>query len=453
MRLFCSLKSDFKPNVQVCNDPMIARVWGLHPAVLQSTRALYTSSTHSFIGQHPCNRALYTSSTLSFIGQHPSKRALRTRPEFERVDHVDTTYQEAPAPSLATKPSLDINIKQLIRDIQSKSVTKEGASTEWVEHRLTLRDYPSLYLSLMKSRLTTLVVLTAVAGYGFAPVPGSALTFLALTTGTFLCSGAANTMNQVMEQPFDSQMSRCSARVMVQHKITPLHGVLLGATSAVLGTAILCTINPLTAALGVSTILLYTMVYTTMKRYTIANTWVGSIVGAIPPAMGWASCTGTLYNTEALGALSLCALLYFWQFPHFNALSWNLRADYCRAGYHMTCVTDSALCARVSLRNTIALIPLCIAIPFTGISHCSFSFYSVILNTYFSYLAYNFYRCQNKETARELFRFSLWYLPIVFAFLAVGYTFKARAVEERHHVEGAYVRDLCPVTLPPHAPK
>ncbi|KOB77378.1 Uncharacterized protein OBRU01_04200, partial [Operophtera brumata] len=87
----------------------------------------------------------------------------------------------------------------------------------------------------------------------------------------------------------------------------------------------------LTSALGATNLILYTSVYTPMKRMSILNTWLGSVVGAIPPLMGWAGCTGSLDS----GALVLAAILYSWQFPHFNALSWNLRPDYSRAGYRM----------------------------------------------------------------------------------------------------------------------
>lgn len=83
--------------------------------------------------------------------------------------------------------------------------------------------------------------------------------------------------------------------------------------------------------LGASTLILYTTVYTPLKRLSVANTWVGSVVGALPPLMGWTACTGTLDP----GALILAGILYSWQFPHFNALSWNLRADYSRG---MLCI-------------------------------------------------------------------------------------------------------------------
>lgn len=107
-------------------------------------------------------------------------------------------------------------------------------------------------------------------------------------------------------------------------------------TSAVGATTLALGVNELTALLGLSNLILYTSVYTPMKRISILNTWVGSIVGAIPPLMGWAACAGTL----GPGAWIMAGLLYAWQFPHFNALSWNLRPDYSRAGYRMMAVTN-----------------------------------------------------------------------------------------------------------------
>lgn len=76
-----------------------------------------------------------------------------------------------------------------------------------------------------------------------------------------------------------------------------------------------------------------------MKRLSIVNTWVGSVVGALPPLMGWAACTGGI----DAGGLVLAGILYSWQFPHFNALSWNLRADYSRGnlGPKFTFIGDS----------------------------------------------------------------------------------------------------------------
>lgn len=86
-------------------------------------------------------------------------------------------------------------------------------------------------------------------------------------------------------------------------------------------------------------------VYTPLKRHHIFCTWAGAVVGAIPPLMGYAAA-GNL----ALPGFVIGALVYFWQFPHFNGLSWALRGEYTRAGYRVMCVLDERLCKASSLR-------------------------------------------------------------------------------------------------------
>ena len=142
-------------------------------------------------------------------------------------------------------------------------------------------------------------------------------------------------------------MNRTQNRVLVRGLISPLHAMTFAATSAATGAILLgYFVNTTAMSLGLANLFLYTCVYTPMKRASILNTWVGSVVGAIPPLIGWASCTGGLEP----GSLILAGILYAWQFPHFNSLSWNLRPDYSKAGYRMMSVTDPSLCRTVSLR-------------------------------------------------------------------------------------------------------
>ena len=86
--------------------------------------------------------------------------------------------------------------------------------------------------------------------------------------------------------------------------------------------------NATAAALGAANIVLYAFVYTPLKQITVANTWVGAVVGAVPPLLGWAAAAGHLEP----GAGILAALLYFWQLPHFMALAYMHRADYAAGG-------------------------------------------------------------------------------------------------------------------------
>lgn len=272
-------------------------------------------------------------------------------------------------------------------------------------------------LMLSKSRLTSLVVLTSMAGYALAPASFQLTTFAFCAVGTGLVSAAANSINQYHEVPFDAQMSRTKNRVLVKGLLEPVHAIGFAALTSSVGLGVLYFgVNPLTAALGAGNLILYTSVYTPMKRMSILNTWLGSVVGAIPPLMGWAGCTGGL----DAGALVLGALLYSWQFPHFNALSWNLRPDYSRAGYRMMAVTNPALCRRVALRHTGIITATCLVSPYIGVTNTWFALESLPLNIYFMYLAWQFYQKSDSASSRKLFRFSLVHLPALMLLMLVN---------------------------------
>lgn len=303
-----------------------------------------------------------------------------------------------------------VNDAEEQENISNTAVKDDSTEEEWVEQKINLKKLPRQYMQLSKIRLTGLVVITEMAGYAIAPGAMHLSTFLWAGLGTGLCSSSANAFNQWLEVPFDSQMSRTQNRVLVKARLSPLHVVLFGATAGALGVSVLLAeVNGLTAALGAGTLLLYTSVYTPLKRLSILNTWVGSVVGALPPLMGWAACTGGL----DAGAMVLAGILYSWQFPHFNALSWNLRADYSRAGYRMMCVTNAPLCRRVTLRHCLALIGLTTLLPVCGVTTWWLALDSLPLNLWQTYLGYRFFKDSDSRSARKLFRFSLLYLPIL----------------------------------------
>lgn len=136
-------------------------------------------------------------------------------------------------------------------------------------------------------QIIALVVITTMVGYAMAPAPFDPSTFLYCTVGTGLCSAAANAVNQYHEVPFDAQMARTKNRVFVRGQLTPLHGINFALASATIGTGLLYFgVNGYAAALGAGNLFLYTSIYTPMKRFSILNTWIGSVVGAIPPIIG-----------------------------------------------------------------------------------------------------------------------------------------------------------------------
>lgn len=281
----------------------------------------------------------------------------------------------------------------------------------------TLTSLPQKYLLLSKFKLTSLVVMTSLGGYAMAPAPFELSTVLFCSLGTGLLSCAANAINQFHEVPFDAQMARTRNRLLVRSIVTPLHAVGFAAACALSGAVMLYFgVNGLTLSLGLTNLILYTSVYTPLKRISIVNTWVGSVVGALPPLMGWAGCTGSLES----GAWILAGILYAWQFPHFNALSWNLRPDYSRAGYRMMAVTDPDLCRRTTLRYTVAIMALSCAAPLVNLTNSWFAIESVPLNGYFLYLAWKFYKESDSANSRKLFRFSLIHLPALMLLMMIN---------------------------------
>lgn len=288
---------------------------------------------------------------------------------------------------------------------------------DWQEQVISFQQLPKCYMMLSKIRLTGLVVATAVGGYALAPGSFDPLVLIVASCGTGLLSCAANSINQYFEVPFDSQMARTKNRVLVRKLISPLHAVMFAGVCGATGIGILAVgTNHLTAFLGALNLALYTSVYTPMKRASIANTWLGSIVGAIPPVMGWTACTGTLDP----GALLLGGLLFAWQFPHFNALSWNLRGDYSRAGYRMMSVTNPALCRRTTLQYSLVIVMLSTLAPVIDLTTWTFAVDSLPLNAYLVYLSWKFFRKADSNSSRKLFRYSLIHLPALMMLLLIS---------------------------------
>ncbi|ORY94191.1 protoheme IX farnesyltransferase [Syncephalastrum racemosum] len=260
------------------------------------------------------------------------------------------------------------------------------------------------------------------SGYAMAPGAAGVSTLLYTTVGTALCIASANAINQWIEVPYDAQMLRTRNRVLGRRLVSPFHAFGFGVLTGTAGVGMLATmVNPLTAGLGLTNLLLYTSVYTPMKRASIVNTWVGAVVGAIPPMMGWTAVTDSL----DLGAWILGGILYAWQFPHFNSLAWNLRADYSKAGYRMMAVTDPGLNGRVSLRYSLAMFPLSLGLTYLDITTPLFALDSSLVNAALLYGAVRFWRESNEKTGRQLFFGSIIHLPVLLALMMIHKTNQA----------------------------
>lgn len=270
-----------------------------------------------------------------------------------------------------------------------------------------------IYDELSKSKLSALVVMTTGAGFLMAGGPVSWTSLTAACVGTSLAASSANTFNQVWERNHDKLMNRTFRRPLPSGRISPAHALAWGATTGIASTAILAVgCNPLTAALGAFNIGLYSLVYTPMKIRMELNTWVGSVVGAIPPVMGWAAATGSMIAPEA--AL-VGSLLYLWQFPHFFALSWRLRKDYARGGFKMVPCADPTgqRTADLVMRYSNYLMAVPIVSSVAGLTSSMFAVEGVCINAYLMYLSARFKQHPNNGNAKKVFLCSLWYLPVM----------------------------------------
>ena len=378
------------------------------------------------------------------------------------------------------------------------SIANPSAAWRSLDRPKTLSAQLAIYKQLAKGRLSAWVVVTAMAGYAMCPtdpaaaalamdalvqdtfgsasitsalsnaVPGvtsdlpaststsTALntfhvtTLLATATGTALCSASANTYNQLLEIPYDAQMPRTAKRPLPSHLITPLHAFTFGSVSGLAGLFTLYTcVNPLVASMGLLNIVLYAGIYTPLKRLSVTNTWIGAFVGGIPPLMGWAACTNSLdpFSGQA-GAWILALILFAWQFPHFNALSWTIRSEYARGGYRMLSAVNPGMNARVSLRWTVAgALAAAVGAPLVGLTSWTVGLVSLIPNGALAFYAWRFWRAGSKSaiaaarqhgmiktvpgakatdrdprdpSARSLFFVSLVHLPLIFLMMMVG---------------------------------
>jgi protoheme IX farnesyltransferase len=296
----------------------------------------------------------------------------------------------------------------------------------------------SAFLSLTKPRLSALVVLTSMASYALYPVNSfltpavtespslSPLTLLFLTTGTALCSASANSFNMLYEQSSDAKMTRTRNRPLVRKLLTTRAAVVFAVLCGLAGTAgLYFGVNPTVSFLGAANIVLYAGVYTPLKAVTVVNTWIGGLVGGIPPLMGWAAAAGESATGDgswrelllapdggSIGGWLLGSLLFAWQFPHFMALSWSIRDEYRNAGLRMLAWTNPARNARVALRYSIVFVPICLGLCAAGVTEWSFAATSMPINGWLIWQAVRFWRHDGlKGSARGLFWASIWHLP------------------------------------------
>ena len=279
------------------------------------------------------------------------------------------------------------------------------------------------YISLSKPRLLASVVLSAFLGFVLPmTLSNTVLQLIYLLFGTALMGGGANALNQWMEQVPDSIMNRTKNRVLPMGKLSEKEAMIFGIVISAVGFFVLWFgNNPLTAGLGLLTILTYILVYTPLKQKTFTNTWFGGITGALPPVMGWTAARGQL----EWEVLPIFALLYFWQLPHFFAIAWMYRDDYKIGGFKMLSHYDQTgkKTAVQMLINCGMLYAASLAVFYFNQGSMVYLAGASALGLVFFAVIAGFYKESTVGNARKVFLASIIYLPLLIGILVLDQFF------------------------------
>ena len=274
-------------------------------------------------------------------------------------------------------------------------------------------------LTLLKPRITLMMMLTAAAGLYLAPVPVEPRRVLWLLVGTVMIVAGASALNMYLEREIDGRARRTRNRPLPAGRLRPAvalwTGLLLG-----LGALPVLTfgVNRLTGLLGLIALVIYAAIYTPMKQRSPGALVVGAVPGALPPLMGWTAATGQL----DLAGLSLFAILFLWQLPHFLAITLFRRDDYQTAGYKVTVTEHGTLTAKVQIVLYLAaLCPVTLVLVPLGVGGPLYLWTALLSGVVFFLVGvYGLRRAAGLRWARTLFSVSLLYLTVIMAALVIG---------------------------------
>jgi heme o synthase len=279
------------------------------------------------------------------------------------------------------------------------------------------------YVALLKPRVMSLVIFTALVGIVMAP--GNMHPVMAFTA--LLCiavgAGASGALNMWYDRDIDALMQRTSGRPIPQGRIAPSEALAFGMTLAffsVLTLGIL--VNWFAAALLAFTIFFYVVIYTMwLKRSTAQNIVIGGAAGSLPPVVGWVAATGSL----AIEPMLLFAIIFLWTPPHFWALSLNRTDDFVRAKLPMLPVVAGPDATRLQiLLYTLVLIVVAVAPWPLGYFDRAYGIVATVAGAAMLWFAVQVWRQREgaaaAAAARNLFSFSIVYLFVLFATLLIG---------------------------------
>jgi protoheme IX farnesyltransferase len=302
------------------------------------------------------------------------------------------------------------------------------------------------FIQLLKPRVMSLVVFTALTGLVCAGRPVNPILAAVAVLCIAVGAGASGALNMWYDADIDAKMRRTRGRPVPAGRVQGADALALGVVLSLFSVMLMgMALNWLAAGLLAFTIFFYAVVYTVwLKRSTAQNIVIGGLAGALPPVIGWAAAAGT----TPLNAWLLCAIIFVWTPPHFWALSLYTSEDYAKAGVPMMPVVAGASSTRRQiLLYSFLVVPLFLAPAFTGLGGPIYLAVSGVGGLVFLLLAYRLFRshagdAQDPRTtaglydvragakdARNLFAFSILYLALIFATLLGEHLMGVRPLE------------------------
>jgi protoheme IX farnesyltransferase len=285
--------------------------------------------------------------------------------------------------------------------------------------RTSLRETTAAYFQLTKPRIIVLLLITTVPAMTLAErrVPSFWLV-LATLVGGAIAAGSANAINCYLDRDIDEVMRRTRGRPLPAHRIEPENALAFGYVLGSISFLFLATtVNVLAASLALSAIAFYVFVYTMwLKRTSVQNIVIGGAAGAVPALVGWAAVTGTV----GVPAWILFAIVFVWTPPHFWALAMRYSGDYAAAGIPMLPVVRGPEETRkqILLYSLVLFGTSLLLVPFGDMGPI-YAGAAVALGGWFVWRALRLWRGSSPAESMRLFRFSIVYLGVLFAAVAV----------------------------------
>jgi protoheme IX farnesyltransferase len=268
-------------------------------------------------------------------------------------------------------------------------------------------------IELLKVRLSLLVAFSCAFGYGLA-TKGQFdwTTLLMLTLGGFLLSGASVCVNQIIERDLDKIMGRTQNRPIPTGRVSVNEAIVFSVFSFLTSLFLLWKFtNPLTVILSIISAILYSFVYTPLKRVGPIAVFVGAIPGALPPLLGWIAATNFISHE----AMIIFGIQFIWQFPHFWAIAWVADDDYKKAGFKLLPSgggKDLNTAVQIMI-YTMFLIPLGLLPAKFGITGLNSAIVATVCGVAFFAQTFSLLKTGNRKSALRIMFGSFLYLPIV----------------------------------------